>query len=331
MIVDLRRIVILIGSTLLRFQQPLRIGCIVACSYIFFLVVHGPGQSNPAYTSALLDSTVACHGTTSCNGTVATPGNHSYAFFSSLWNAEYLPAALVLGHSLQQHHSDTIPRYLMVKPQSDLTPDMICQLETVGWTIWPVDPIAAAPIQYVKTQFKNNFTKLQLWQYTQFDAIVFLDADTLVRDRVDELFALVDKQNYNLEGFEFAAAPDNYGQWSQDFNTGVMVIRPSLAVYEEIIRLLPETEHYNVEWAEQGFLNEYFRFRYIRLPEQYHFNLAFVWRHRQAYRRLEPDLKIMHFTISKPWRFLRIEFEASAIWRRAYEEMKKSISFTHCA
>jgi hypothetical protein len=33
-----------------------------------------------------------------------------------------------------------------------------------------------------------------------------------------------------------------------------MVVEPSLAAYEEIVRPLPETENYNLEWAEQAYL-----------------------------------------------------------------------------
>ncbi|OZJ06727.1 hypothetical protein BZG36_00341 [Bifiguratus adelaidae] len=315
-------------TLLSRLAHPLEITLVILCTYLFFSWTHGSGKPNPTYNSAFIDSAVACHGTSGCNGTAETPGNHSYAFFSALWNAEYLQPALVLGYSIRKYHPD-IPLYLLVKPDSDLRKDMFCQLETVGWTI-KEETRVDAPIDQVKKQFRDNFTKLKLWSYTQFDAIVYLDADTLVRDRVDDLFTLVDKDSYPNDGFEFAAALDNYGQWSLDFNAGIMVLRPNHAVYQEMLRLLPQTDNYNVKWAEQGFLNEYFRFRFLHLPEQYNFNLAFVSRHRQTFRRLKPDLKIIHFTISKPWRMLRIEFEASAIWTHASEEMKRSVSFRRC-
>ena len=60
-----------------------------------------------------------------------------------------------------------------------------------------------------------TFTKLHCWRLTQYDKAVFLDADTLVRQNVDELF---DRE-------EISASPD--AGWPDCFNSGVFVYVPS--------------------------------------------------------------------------------------------------------
>ena len=68
-----------------------------------------------------------------------------------------------------------------------------------------------------------TFTKLQAWRLVQFQKCVFLDADTLVLDNVDELF----------ERDELSAAPDV--GWPDCFNSGVFVFAPSLDTYSKLI------------------------------------------------------------------------------------------------
>ena len=58
-----------------------------------------------------------------------------------------------------------------------------------------------------------TFTKLHSWRLTQYDKCVFLDADTIVLQNIDDLF----------ERDPFAAAPDS--GWPDCFNSGVFLYR----------------------------------------------------------------------------------------------------------
>ena len=68
-----------------------------------------------------------------------------------------------------------------------------------------------------------TFSKLRAWTLTQFKKCVFLDADTLVLQNVDDLF----------EREELSAAPDI--GWPDCFNSGVFVFKPSLAKYTKLL------------------------------------------------------------------------------------------------
>ncbi|KAL1919202.1 uncharacterized protein VTP21DRAFT_2584 [Calcarisporiella thermophila] len=226
--------------------------------------------------------------------------------------------------------------YIIYKKNEPFSADVICRLKSVGWKLHSVDEIDL-PESGVKDAFRDNFLKLHLWNFTEFDALVYLDADTIVRDNIQELFRLVDRDSYlNKEGFEFASALDNYGSLSQDFNAGVMVIRPNQDVYLELMRLYKLTDNYNAYWAEQGFLNEYFRFRYIHLPEQYNFNVAFWERQKLAWERFESEMKVIHYTGTiKPFKITSQSMahkykEVFKPWDEMYNDLERTVDFNEC-
>ena len=74
-----------------------------------------------------------------------------------------------------------------------------------------------------------TFSKLHAWRLTQYSKCVFLDADTLVLQNVDELF--------NRE--ELSAAPDI--GWPDCFNSGVFVFEPSLDTFRNLSVMAGET------------------------------------------------------------------------------------------
>lgn len=68
-----------------------------------------------------------------------------------------------------------------------------------------------------------TFTKLQGWKLTEYVKCVFLDADTLVLQNIDDLFNRP----------EISAAPDI--GWPDCFNTGVFVFVPSKQTYDALV------------------------------------------------------------------------------------------------
>ena len=70
-----------------------------------------------------------------------------------------------------------------------------------------------------------TYSKINAWRLTQYSKCVFLDADTLVLQNVDELF----------EREELSAAPDI--GWPDCFNSGVFVFEPSLETFERLLIL----------------------------------------------------------------------------------------------
>lgn len=138
-----------------------------------------------------------------------------------------------------------------------------------------------------------NFLKLRAWELTEFDKVVFLDADTVVIRPLDRLF------DYPA----FSAAPNLYARLD-DFhriNSGVLVLEPSEATFEKMLVALDAPGAF---WprTDQTFLESYFgnaQTSILGLP--YFFNaLQYVWFN-------QPDLwhwstiHVIHYQFEKPW------------------------------
>lgn len=79
----------------------------------------------------------------------------------------------------------------------------------------------------------TTFTKVELWRQTQFQRIVYLDADVLALRAPDELLSLSLLSTTTSTGEKrIAAAPDT--GWPDCFNSGVMVLTPNMADYHAL-------------------------------------------------------------------------------------------------
>ena len=135
----------------------------------------------------------------------------------------------------------------------------------------------------------DNFCKLRLWQLTDYERLVFLDADTLMLKPCDRLFAYP----------EFSAAPNLYeglGDMHR-LNSGVFVARPSMETYAAMIAALDAPEAY---WrrTDQTFLETFFPqwhgLPYIYNCLQYvYFNLPDLWNW--------DAIHLLHYQYEKPW------------------------------
>lgn len=233
------------------------------------------------------------------------------AYVTALCNGDgYVPGVEALGRSLAASGTKA-DRVLMVSP--DVSEPTRAKLAAEGWAIHPVDPIENPnpEASQLFPRFEGTFMKLRAWQLTDYDHVVFLDADTVVLQNVDDLF----------ERPSFAAAPDFF--LPDRFNSGVMSLVPSEAVFREMIARLATTPSY--DGGDQGFLNLFFDWYAMpvanRLPAGYnlhHFIYQFLRAHPMLRQGLEKEAKILHYTVQKPWLASQTLTGGSAIWWNAY-------------
>lgn len=135
----------------------------------------------------------------------------------------------------------------------------------------------------------DNFAKLRLWQMTQYEKVVFLDADAIVLRNIDRLF------DYP----EFSAAPNVYESLA-DFhrlNSGVFVARPSQETFDAMLAKLDAPEAF---WprTDQTFLQSFFPDWhglpvFFNMLQYVWFNLPQLWRWQ--------SVSVIHFQYEKPW------------------------------
>jgi alpha-N-acetylglucosamine transferase len=135
----------------------------------------------------------------------------------------------------------------------------------------------------------DNFAKLRLWQLTEYERVVFLDADTLMVRNCDKLFGYP----------EFCAAPNVYESLA-DFhrmNSGVFVAQPSEATFAAMMAVLDAPGAF---WrrTDQTFLEHFFP-DWHGLPVTFNM-LQYVWFAMPALWDWR-SVRIVHYQYEKPW------------------------------
>jgi len=99
-----------------------------------------------------------------------------------------------------------------------------------------------------KGRFQDNYTKLHIFGLTEFDRIVYLDADILPLRNVDDLFDL---------SADIAGTHDFDRGIAEYFNAGVLSLRPDQKLSEQLMEAFRRNPYDN-GCAEQDFLNWWF-------------------------------------------------------------------------
>ncbi|KAJ4700888.1 Hexosyltransferase [Melia azedarach] len=164
-------------------------------------------------------------------------------------------------------------------------------LEAAGWKIHTIQRIRN-PKAERDAYNEWNYSKFRLWQLTNYDKIIFIDADLLIMRNIDFLFEMP----------EITATGNN----ATLFNSGVMVVEPSNCTFQLLMDHINEIESYN--GGDQGYLNEIFTW-WHRIPKHMNF-LKHFWEgdeeeKKQMKIRLfganPPILYVLHYLGNKPW------------------------------
>ncbi|XP_046853025.1 glycogenin-1-like isoform X3 [Xenia sp. Carnegie-2017] len=221
---------------------------------------------------------------------------NNQAFVSLATNNGYALGALVLGHSLRSVNTN---RQLALM----ITPEVNIQVRQELLAIWDrlvmvdiLDSEDTANLALLqRPDLGITFTKLQGWKLTEYVKCVFLDADTLVLQNIDDLFNRP----------EISAAPDI--GWPDCFNTGVFVFVPSKQTYDALVAHALAVGSF--DGGDQGLLNSFFNdWLFLgpehRLPFVYNLHSNASYSYSPAFRRFGSNVKIVHFIgRKKPWQY----------------------------
>lgn len=236
----------------------------------------------------------------------------SSAYVTALCNGDgYVPGVEALGRSLVRTGTQ-YPKLVLVTP--DVPEAARATLEKEGWGVHEIEPIENPnpDTNQLFARFRNTFTKLRAFALTEYEKLVFLDADTIVLQNIDDLF----------ERPAIAAAPDFL--LPDRFNSGVMVIEPNAELFANLMEKLSTSESY--DGGDQGFLNTYYSDWYKwpvehRLPAGYNmhqFIYQFLRAHPALLPQLEREAKVIHYTVQKPWLATSTLAGGSLAWWEMY-------------
>ncbi|AET39968.1 glycosyltransferase family 8 protein Ecym_5197 [Eremothecium cymbalariae DBVPG len=238
-----------------------------------------------------------------------------------LYAAEYLPGVFTLGYRVKSLMScfDTDYRLVLL-----ITPNVLREasdkirhvLEELYEDIVEIDNREVSSKSVLtrnrvnlelldRPELAHTFHKLQLWKLTQFEKVLYLDSDVYpLRTSFYEAIYHVTGQTET----QLLAAPDC--GWPDLFNSGVMVLVPSMKKYEELLQHLDTA--LSIDGADQGLLNLFFNEschqntlenEWVRLPYLYNVTVPTVgYQATPAVRFFENKVSMVHFIgNNKPW------------------------------
>ena len=145
-------------------------------------------------------------------------------------------------------------------------------------------------------------------QFVTEEKALYLDADIIVRDSIEELFL------EDFDGFSIAAVEDDFKK--NTFNSGVMLIDVDAwrreGITEKLLQLT--NEFHESSYGDQGILNRLFQNNWKKLPQKYNFMVGMdtvarnygidSWYTESI--KVENEAKIIHYTGIKPWRLVNL-------------------------
>jgi hypothetical protein len=138
------------------------------------------------------------------------------------------------------------------------------------------------------------YTKLHIWNLTQYERLLYVDLDTLPVAQ----FAGVFEQR--LIGCQGVAMVVDAGRGDDYFNTGVMLVVPNKDLFKWLVGNVTLIPHDPVA-AEQNYLNAYFKGRICTLPKKYNAIVA-------DRVHFPPHVAIIHYTN------IKVHHKFSAWW-----------------
>ncbi|KAK2632250.1 hypothetical protein EUGRSUZ_L01804, partial [Eucalyptus grandis] len=212
---------------------------------------------------------------------------------------------------------------LVVAVFPDVPADHQRILKEQGCRVREIKPVCPQGNQtpFAMADYFINYSKLGIWEFVDYSKMVYLDGNMQVYENIDHLFDMEDGYFYAvLDCFcertwshtpQYAIGycqqcPDKV-QWRDEmgpppspyFHDGVFVFEPNLTTYNDLLNTLRTTPP--TPFAQQDFLNMYFRHIYKPLPLEYNLPLSMLWRHPEKVD-LE-EVKVVHYCEagSKPW------------------------------
>ncbi|GFP81229.1 galactinol synthase 2 [Phtheirospermum japonicum] len=226
-------------------------------------------------------------------------------------NGDYVKGVVGLAKGLRKAKSE-YPLVVAVLP--DVPEDHRNILSSQGCIVREIEPVYPPEnhTQFAMAYYVINYSKLRLWEFVEYKKMIYLDGDIQVFGNIDHLFEYPDGYFYAvMDCFcekTWSQCPEKVG-WPSEmgpppplyFNAGMFVYEPSFSTYDSLLETLKVTPP--TSFAEQDFLNMFFRDVYRAIPSTYNLVLAMLWRHPE---NVDLDnVKVVHYCAegSKPWRF----------------------------
>lgn len=240
----------------------------------------------------------------------------NYSFISILTTDDYLEGILVLNYSLAKTNS-RYPFLLLITPNlSKEVIESLAKHRINCITLKNIDnPTKIINQKIYRWHF--TYSKLSIFGLNQFDKLVYLDADMLILNNIDELF-----EKPHMSAVNSGGMLPKLLSWTK-LNSGLMVVEPSTELFDDILSKIGKIESV-ASGGDQDFLHAY----YFNWPNQKELHLDHGYNmfqiHLDEYNQLfgydfnhvEKPIKIIHYIgETKPWHLYKSAYEKKHPYR----------------
>ncbi|KAG8906190.1 hypothetical protein FRB99_007406 [Tulasnella sp. 403] len=265
---------------------------------------------------------------------MAHTSNRKAAWVTLLTNPHYLPG-LILIHQTLKAANTRYPLVVMATPQLDATSRAL--ITRRGMSIRDIDLLKPRPgthhLADHDKRFEDTWTKLRVFELVEYDRVVLMDADMLVRKNMDELMDMQLPNDCIAASHVCACNPRRLTHYPRDWipencahtpmvapdclanppritansprpyrllNSGLVVLTPSLKTFsgiEEFLHTSPLVATFS--FPDQDLLSAFFAGRWK--PLSYIYNALKTLRHVHPRMWRDHDVKCVHYIMEKPW------------------------------
>ncbi|KAL7239449.1 hypothetical protein ACSBR2_005368 [Camellia fascicularis] len=191
----------------------------------------------------------------------------------------FVCGAIALAQSIIQTNTT---KDLVLLADDSISKSSLQGLRAAGWKIKHTKRIRS-PDSKRKIYSEWNYSKLRVWELTEYDKIICIDADIIVLENIDEFFVYP----------QFSAV----GEDDFVFNSGIMLVEPSKCTFETLMEKMSQVASYDA--TDQGFLNEMFTW-WHRWPSRLNSLTLFDGADNKNHE-MPRNAYAMHYLGIKPW------------------------------
>ncbi|KZV82848.1 glycosyltransferase family 8 protein [Exidia glandulosa HHB12029] len=257
------------------------------------------------------------------------------AYVTLLTKPSYLAATLVLERSLRSVAS-AYPLVVMVTPQlPEQARGILRRRNIVMRDVEELHPPGDRhQLSAVDERFRDTWTKLRAFELVEYDRVVLLDSDMIVKKNMDELMTLDLPIGCIAAVHACACNPRRFAHYPKDWvpencaytplehpasvsraspitaksprpyrllNSGNVVLRPSMQQFDALTRFLATSELVSrFTFPDQDLLAKVYEGKWKPLPYVYNAMKAVRVVHRRMWR--DEEVKCLHYALpDKPW------------------------------
>ncbi len=171
-----------------------------------------------------------------------------FSFVSIITSNNFLEGVLVLHHSLKKTNSKH-PFLLLITP--NISDEVLKVLSKHGIQYTTIQNIENPTQIDEKHRWFPTYAKLNIFGLTQFDKLVYVDADMVIVRNIDELFERPHMSAVNNR--VILPERDRYNS----LNSGLLIVEPSLELFQDMLSQVGTIEKTQTG-GDQDFLQAYY-------------------------------------------------------------------------